>query len=388
MKIELLTKRLLAALCAALAGAPLAQAQSCAAVAGAANAPLVIGHRGAPGYLPEHTLASYQLAIDLGADYIETDLVSTRDGVLVARHEPNLINTTDVSRHPEFAARRRTVQIDGVAEEGFFASDFTLAEIRTLRAVQAFADRDHSFDGRFRIATLDEILLFVKQQSQRTGRRIGFYVETKHPSYHQALGLPLEDKLLAALKQAGYTSASAPVFIESFEVANLKYLHARTPLRLIQLVDGSSQAADGTVQLAPPSERPYDFVLAQDARTYRDLLTPAGLKEVATYAAGIGPWKAYLLPSRCAVVDARGGCEESQRTLLAPTRIVEDAHAAGLLVHPFTFRSEPRRLLQDYGADPLAEYRRFYALGVDGVFTDFANHAVLARSLCALEVQR
>lgn len=380
--MPLAVSSLLVAVCAALAAAcaNAATGKPMSTPATSQVLPLVIGHRGAPGYLPEHTLASYQRAIELGADYIESDIVATRDGALIARHEPNLVRTTDVANHPEFASRRRTAVVDGVPEEGFFACDFTLAEVRTLRAVQAFADRDQSFNGRFSIATLDEILELLRQQWQATGRRIGFYVETKHPTWHRALNLPLEEPLLVALRRAGLESADAPVFIESFEVANLKALHRLTPIKLIQLIDGGGQAADGSVTLQPPADRPYDFVIAKDPRSYPDLLTPAGLREVATYAAGIGPWKAYLLPARCATTGVDGNCGDAQRTLLAPTRVVADAHAAGLLVHPFTFRNEAHRLALDYHGDPLREYRAFYALGVDGVFSDFADTAVAART--------
>jgi glycerophosphoryl diester phosphodiesterase len=186
------------------------------------NAPLVIGHRGAPGYLPDHTLEGYALAIAMGADYIEPDLVATKDGVLVARHEPNLIATTNVKDLPQFASRKRKAVIDGAEEEGFFASDFTLAEIKQLRAVQPLGDRDPSFNGKFQIPTLDEVIELVQRKSREEGRRIGIYPETKHPTYHQRLGLPLEDRLLAVLQRHGLNHRGAPVFIQSFETANLK----------------------------------------------------------------------------------------------------------------------------------------------------------------------
>lgn len=354
-----------------------------------ADAPLVIGHRGAAGYLPDHTLEGYALAIDLGADYIEPDLVATKDGVLIARHEPNLIATTDVASRPEFAPRKRTAVVDGVAEQGFFASDFTLAEIKTLRAVQPLAERDPQYNGRFQIPTFAEILALVRRKTLEHGRRVGVYPETKHPTYHRELGLPLEDRLLDALTRAGMNHRQAPVFIQSFEVSNLQYLRTRTRVRLIQLIDGDGVAADGTVTLAPPYDKPYDFAVRGDPRTFKDLLTPAGLREIAMYADGIGPWKPYLISSKCITV-ANGNCadangdgaiNEADRELLPPSSVVQDAHAAGLLVHPYTFRNEPRRLAGDFKGRPVDEYRRFFELGVDGVFSDFTDTARTARTL-------
>lgn len=350
--------------------------------------PLVIGHRGASGYLPDHTLASYRKAIELGADFIEPDLVATKDGELVVRHEPNITATTDVGSRPEFAARKTTKVVDGVSETGWFAGDFTLAELRTLRAVQPLAERDQSFNGQFAVPTLREVLDLAKAESARTGRTIGVYPETKHPTFHAAQGLPLEDRLLRILAEYGYTTKASPVIVQSFEVANLKYLRSRTGVRLVQLVDGDDVDAKGGVVLAAPFDRPYDFAVAKDSRTFADLLTPAGLKEVRTYADGIGPWKPYLLPSR--QVDANndgkpddlngdGKIDERDRVLLPATDVVKNAHSAGLFVHAFTFRSEARRLASDFKGDPKEEYRRFYEMGVDGVFSDFPDAAVAAR---------
>lgn len=261
-------------------------------------APLVIGHRGAPGHLPDHTLEGYALAIELGADYIEPDVVATRDGHLIARHEPNLIATTDVAQRPEFSARKRTLVVDGQPEVGFFASDFTLAEIRTLRAIQPLAERDASFNGRFAIPTLDEVIGLAKRKSRETGRRIGVYPETKHPTLHQQLGLALEDRLLAVLARHGWNHRGAPVFIQSFETANLRYLRSRTAVRLVQLVDADGVSPTGAMVFAPPFDKPYDWVVGGRAGTFGDLLTPAGLAEVRTYADGIGPWKPYLIRPR------------------------------------------------------------------------------------------
>ncbi len=214
--------------------------------------PIVIAHRGASGYLPDHTLEAYTLAIDQGADFIEPDLVSTKDGHLIARHEPNLIATTDVATRPEFADRKRKMKIDGVEEEGFFVNDFALAEIKTLGAVQQFGERDQSFNGKFRVPTFAEIIGLAKSKSREKSRMIGIYPETKHPTYHRELGLALEDSLIATLKTAGWTDADAPVFIQSFEPSSLRYLRARIRVKQIQLIMASGVAADGTLEFNPP----------------------------------------------------------------------------------------------------------------------------------------
>jgi glycerophosphoryl diester phosphodiesterase len=355
--------------------------------------PLVIGHRGVSGYLPEHTLASYALAIELGADYIEPDLVATKDGHLIARHEPNLIATTNVKDLPQFAGRKRVAKVDGVDEEGFFASDFTLAEIKTLRAVQAFGERDQGFNGAFEIPTFDEVIALAKRKSAEEGRTIGVYPETKHPTYHRNLGLPLEDRVLQVLQRHGWNHRGAPVFIQSFEQANLKYLRQRTSVRLVQLVDADGVAPDGTITYAAPFDRPYDWTVAGRAGTFGDLLTPAGLAEVRTYADGIGPWKPFLISSACVSVVA-GACQdvtgdglvdERDRKLLPPSGVIAEAHKQGLLVHPYTFRNEPRRLARDFAGNPLNEYLAFYEAGVDGLFSDFADTAVAARTLWVLK---
>jgi glycerophosphoryl diester phosphodiesterase len=361
----------------------------------AVDMPLIIGHRGISGHLPEHTLESYALAIDMGADYIEPDLVATRDGVLIARHEPMLGATTDVSSRPEFASRRSTKVLDGISTTDWFASDFTLAEIKTLRAIQPAGERDRSFDGRFEIPTFEEVIALAKRKSAEAGRTIGVYPETKHPTFHEALGLPLEDRILDVLTRAGWNHANAPVFIQSFEVGNLRYLRSRTRVKLVQLIDGDDVGADGQVTLAPPYDKPYDFAARGDPRTFKDLLTPAGLREIASYADGIGPWKPYLIGAKCiADKDNDGKCDDANgdglvndadRTLILPSSVVADAKAAGLLVHPFTFRNEQRRLASDFKGNPVNEYVRFFDLGVDGLFTDFSETARVARSLYLLK---
>ncbi len=315
--------------------------------------PLIIAHRGASGYRPEHTLASYELAIGMGADFIEPDLVSTRDGILIARHENEISETTDVAAHPEFASRKTTKQIDGHEVTGWFTEDFTLAEIKTLRAKERLPFRNQSFNGQFEVPTFAEVIALAKRRSAETGRTIGIYPETKHPTYFRTIGLPLEEPLLALLQENGYRGRTAPVYIQSFEVGNLKRLRQVTDLPLIQLMEAVG--------------RPWDFVVAGDPRTYHDLATPAGLTEIATYADGIGPDKRMIVP---AGPDGR---------LLSPTSLVKDAHAAKLLVHPWTFRSDGSFLAPEYGGNPGKEYDQFFSLGVDGLFSDFSDTAVKAR---------
>jgi glycerophosphoryl diester phosphodiesterase len=307
--------------------------------------PLILGHRGATGYRPEHTLASYELGVKLGADYIEPDLVSTKDGVLIARHEPNITDTTNVADHPEFASRKTTKTIDGSTQTGWFADDFTLAEIKTLRAKERLPFRDHSFDGQFEIPTLQEVIDLVKQKSAETGRSIGIIPETKHPSYFKAEGLALEQRPVDVLNANGYTDKASPVIIQSFEVGNLKELNQLTNVRLVQLTDANRILLDGTLDY----NQPADFVLSGDKRTYGDLLTPTGLAEIATYADAVGPWKRSIV-SIAGVdangdgipddVDGDGQVTDADEHTLSPSSLIADAHAAGLLVTPYTFRNE------------------------------------------------
>ncbi len=331
------------------------------------EAPLVIGHRGASGYRPEHTLAAYELAIAQGADFVEPDLVSTSDGILVARHENEISGTTDVAAHPEFADRRTTKTIDGMAVTGWFTEDFTLAELKTLRAkerIPATRPANATFDGQFEVPTLQEVLDLVAtvNNTRRRSDHVGVYPETKHPSYFDSIGLSLEEPLVATLEANGYTRPSDRVFIQSFEVANLRELDGMTRLPLVQLLSGSG--------------RPYDFTAAGDTRTYADLVTPTGLAEVAGYADGIGPAKGMVIPV------APDG------TLGAPTSLVDDAHHERLIVHIYTMRNEntfvPPALRTS--ADPAqrgnveAEYAAFWAAGVDGVFSDNPDTAVATRA--------
>jgi glycerophosphoryl diester phosphodiesterase len=336
--------------------------------------PIVIGHRGASGYVPEHTLVSYFIAAQMGADYVEPDLVITRDGVLVARHENDISGTTNVADHPEFAARRTTKTVDGVAITGWFTEDFALAELKTLRAKERIPQvrpGNTHFDGKFEVPTLEEVLGLVQnlnaeraRKAREEGRRfkpLGVYPETKHPSYFASIGLSFDEPLLKTLHRFGYRGKKAPVFIQSFETGNLKRLARVTDLPLVQLLDATG--------------RPFDFVLAGDPRTYADLAKPAGLAEIARYADGIGVNKNLMIP------------RTPQSFLGAPTTLVADAHARGLVVHGWTFRAENTFLPADFqsSSDPTAlgdlagEVKRFLELGMDGFFTDQADIGVRAR---------
>lgn len=351
--------------------------------------PVVVAHRGASGYMPDHTIEGYTRAIELGADFIEPDLVSTKDGVLIARHEPMLSGTTDVASRPEFASYKRTRMVDGVAVADWFACDFTLTEIKTLRARQPLSEeRDTSFDGKFQIPTFQEIIDLAKVRSASTGRTIGVAPETKHPLFHSAMGLALEDRLVELLKAAGWTEPTSPVVIQSFEVANLKYLNQRIDVRLAQLIDGGDVGMDGMVGGEGLKSRPYDFTVIGDTRTNHDLLTPEGLAEIRTYADIVAPWKPYLVIAKQLDengdgkpdnLNGDGKIDERDRVFVGPTNVIRDAHTAGLQVFTWTMRSEPRRLLATYKGDPAAEYRAFFDLGLDGVFSDFTDHAVAAR---------
>ncbi len=358
--------------------------------------PLVTGHRGAAGYLPEHTIESYKLAIQMGADFIEPDLVATRDGELIARHEPNITATTDVADRPEFAARKVTRLVDGASETGWFATDFTLAEIKTLRAKQAVASRDQSFNGRFQIPTLREVLDVARSEGTRVGRVIGVYPETKHPTYHVDANLRLEDRLLAILNEYGYTQKGSPVIIQSFEVSNLQYLRARTQVRIVQLVDADDyDFKTGKVTFAAPFDRPYDWTRAGRTDLFGSMVTPAGLAEIKKYADGVAPWKPYIVPVK-GVFDAAGkmidlngdGVVNYSDTIAQPaTSLIDDAHRVGLFVHTWTFRNEPGRLTFDYKT-PAAEYLQFFRAGIDGLFSDFPDTAVAARALYLKELGR
>ncbi|GII00751.1 glycerophosphodiester phosphodiesterase [Planobispora takensis] len=319
-----------------------------------AREPIVIGHRGASAHRPEHTLLSYETAIALGADYIEPDLVSTKDGVLVARHENEIGGTTDVENHPEFEARRTTKTIDGRPVTGWFTEDFTFAELRTLKAEERIPDlrpNNTVFNGLAQIPTFEEVV----QLAQRHG--VGVYPETKHPTYFDSIGLSLEEPLLEVLNRYGWSGRRDPVFIQSFETANLRELRKKTRLPLIQLINATGA--------------PYDWVAAGDPRTYDTMVAPEGLREVARYADGVGVDTRRIVPVG---PDGR---------LLEPTPLIRDAHRAGLAVHTWTIRNENSQLPADFRlgdpanpvfpramGDVAGWLDKLYRLGLDGVFAD------------------
>lgn len=319
------------------------------------KSPIIIAHRGASGYRPEHTIAAYELAIQMGADYIEPDIVSTKDGVLIARHENDIAETTDVCDRLEFSDRKTTKIIDGKAITSWFAEDFTFAEIKTLRARERLPFRNHAFDGQLEIPTLQEIIDLAKRKSIETGRVIGIYPETKYPTYFDSINLSLEEPLVAILKANGYSSKNAPVFIQSFEVENLKQLAQMIDVPLVQL-------------LGEGSRQPYDFSVKDDSRTYADLISPEELVKIAEYTDAIGPYKRLIVP-----------VDENER-LKPVTSLIDDAHAVGLKIHAWTFRNEGQYLSLDYNGTPEAEYEQFFRLGIDGVFSDFPDTAVAVRN--------
>jgi glycerophosphoryl diester phosphodiesterase len=338
--------------------------------------PIVIGHRGACGYVPEHTLTSYFIAMQNGVDYVEPDLVMTKDGVLVARHENEIGGTTDIARRPEFAGRRTTKTIDGILHTGWFTEDFTLAELKTLRARERIPDirpANTRFDGQFQIPTFDEICALaagVQQQRETAAKqlglpappRIGVYPETKHPTYFQGIGLPMEELLVSTLHACGYRGPDGLGIIQCFEVSNLKAMRKMTDLPIVQLMEHEGA--------------PFDFIVKADKRTYRDMTTPDGLAEIATYATAIGPHKWQVIPL------------DADDSLGTPTPLAKNAHAAGLKVHAYTFRAENQYLPKNLrsGADPNAlgdlqgELQAYLDAGLDGFFTDHADYGVQARN--------
>ncbi|MFF6910113.1 glycerophosphodiester phosphodiesterase [Streptomyces sp. NPDC012389] len=326
--------------------------------------PTVIGHRGASGYRPEHTLGSYQLALDLGAHIVEQDLVPTKDGHLVCRHENDITATTDVADHPEFAGRKATKKIDGVSYTGWFTEDFTLAELKTLRATERIPGNrpDNTlYDGRWAIPTFEEVLRWADQEGRKRGKPVWLYVETKHPTYFRSLGLGLEEPLARLLRRYGRDRKNSPLILQSFEPGSVQ--------RLARLVD-----TPRIVLLSGPTSRPWDFVESGDPRTVADPVTPAGLKWIASYAQGIGPTLDLVIPK-----DAAG-------RLTRPTTLVKDAHARGLLLHPYTLRNENTFLPADFrrGTDPNAygdvfgAAAAYFATGIDGIFSDQPDTALLA----------
>ena len=330
--------------------------------------PAVTAHRGASALRPEHTIAAYLKAIDDGADLIEPDLVATKDGVLVARHENDITGTTNVATASQFAARKTTKSIDGIPVTGWFTEDFTLAELKTLRArerIPANRPANAAYDGQFEVPTLQEVIDLVKRESAARNKVIGIYPETKHPTYFKSIGLALEKRLVDQLAANGYRGKAAAVFIQSFEVANLKELRTLTDMRLVQLIDNPNNAPAPN---GAPRNAPYDFVAAGSKRTYADLVTAAGLREIATYADVVSPYKEVII--------ARTAANE----LGAASSLVTDAKAAGLKVHTWTLRPEnpflpvsmrkPDVASASQRGDSAAEITAYLRAGIDGFFTD------------------
>ncbi|MGP8303068.1 glycerophosphodiester phosphodiesterase [Streptomyces inhibens] len=326
--------------------------------------PLIVGHRGASGYRPEHTFGSYQLALDMGADVIEQDLVPTKDGHLVCRHENDITATTDVSAHPEFADRKTTKTVDGTKLTGWFTEDFTLAELKTLRAKERIpGTRQHNtlYDGRWEVPSFEEVLQWAEREGRRRGRRVWLHIETKHPTYFRGLGLGLEERVAKALRAHGRHRKDSPNFLQSFEPSSIQ--------RLGKLVD-----CPKVVLLSTLDSRPWDFVEAGDPRKVADLITPEGLKWIAGFAQGIGPDLTVIIP------------RDKEGKLGTPTSVVEDAHAAGLVLHPYTVRNENAFLPADHrrGTDPnaygdaLGVFKAYLGTGIDGLFSDNPDTALLA----------
>ncbi|MEV7155778.1 glycerophosphodiester phosphodiesterase [Streptomyces misionensis] len=329
--------------------------------------PTVIGHRGASGYRPEHTFGSYELALDLGADIVEAgDLCPTRDGHLVCRHEPEIGGTTDVADHPEFAGRKTTKVLDGVPTTGWFTEDFTLAELKTLRAIERIpANRPHNtlYNGRWEIPTFEEVLVWQDEQTRKRGKQVWIYPETKHPTYFRKLGLGLEERVAKLLRKHGKDGRNSPVILQSFEPTSIE--------RLNRLVDNPL-----VVLLSTADSRPWDFVETGDPRTVADLITPKGLREIAGYAQGIGPTLDLVIPRK------------ADGTLAEPSSLVADAHRVGLILHPYTMRNENPFLpaefrkggaVDGYG-DAFGAFKAYFETGIDGVFTDNADTGILARA--------
>jgi glycerophosphoryl diester phosphodiesterase len=342
------------------------------------NPPLIIGHRGLPGLYPEEVIAGYRAAIAAGTDALELDLQSSSDGVLFACHNVFLSDTTDVADHPEFASRKKSRLVDGVnTGPEWYISDFSAAELKTLRVKQPLAGRSKQYDGQYRLATFQEILDLAKSAMAADSRhRINVYPETKNALYQRQLGLPLEETLLAMLAKEGWNTADSPVFVQSFEPASLKLMRKLgLKTKVVQLIDGAGiDYKTGSITYdSPDSAKPFSWLQAHDPRTFAAMITPAGLAEIKTYADGIGPWKFYILPAQGR--DAAGNAVKAldQAANMAPSSLIADAHKAGLFVHPFTFRDEAEYLTKTYNGHPKAEYKAYFALGVDGVFTDFST---------------
>ncbi|MET8686590.1 glycerophosphodiester phosphodiesterase [Streptomyces sp. NPDC004732] len=326
--------------------------------------PTVVAHRGTSGYRPEHTLGSYQLALDMGAHVIEQDVVPTKDGHLVCRHENDITATTDVSAHPEFASRKTTKSVDGASLTGWFTEDFTLAELKTLRAkerIPGTRQRNTLYDGRWDVPTLEEVLRWAEKEGRKRGKPVWLHIETKHPTYFRKLGLGLEEPLAKLLRRFGRHKKNSPNFLQSFEPSSIQ--------RLAKLVSGPR-----VVLLSTANSRPWDFVEAGDPRTVADLIKPEGLEWMAGFAQGIGPTLDLVIPRK------------ADGSLGTPTTLVKDAHAAGLILHPYTMRNENTFLPANFrkGTDPNAygdafgAFKAYFETGIDGIFSDNCDTALLA----------
>jgi glycerophosphoryl diester phosphodiesterase len=342
------------------------------------NPPLIIGHRGLPGLYPEEVIAGYRAAIAAGTDALELDLQSSSDGVLFACHNVFLSDTTDVAEHPEFASRKKSRLVDGVMTgPEWYISDFSAAELKTLRVKQPLAGRSKQYDGRYAMATFQEILDLAKSAMAADSRhRINVYPETKNALYQRQLGLPLEESLLAMLANEGWNTADSPIFVQSFDPASLKLMRKLgLKTKVVQLIDGAGiDYKTGSITYdSPDSAKPFSWLQAHDPRTFAAMVTPTGLAEIRTYADGIGPWKFYILPAQGRDAAGNAVMALDQASNMAPSSLIADAHKAGLFVHPFTFRDESEYLTKTYRDDPKAEYKAYFDLGVDGVFTDFST---------------
>lgn len=334
--------------------------------------PIIIAHRGAQSIYPEHTAIGFKKAIEDGADYIEPDLVMTKDGHLVVRHEPMLSGTTNVAEIPTFASLKTTRNIDGKAVEDWFVNDFTLAQIKQLKAKQARKDRPNTYDGKYGIPTFEEVIEIALNELKKTGKRIGIYPEMKHPYYHQQLGLDITKKTLEILEKYDMNTSEAPVFVQCFEVEPLQEINKVSTVKLVQLISCYDVATDGSLIYKTPKGdfisyvAPYDWHQKGDTRTYEFFTTKEGMDFVATYADGIGPWKPFIISYKT---------EGEDKKLLPATDFVKLAHKNNLKVHPYTFRHEDKKWSK---GNPEAEYHLFFDAGVDGVFSDYTADAVKA----------
>lgn len=337
--------------------------------------PIIIAHRGAQFFYPEHTMEGYKKAIELGADYIEPDLVLTKDSMFVARHEPYISSTTDIADRPEFAHLKTTKNIDGIEITDWFVSDFTLQELKTLRARQSWENRSHEYDDQFEIPTFEEIITLAKEHTTTSGNPVGIYPELKHPTFHKEIGLLMEDQFLNEIREAGYVSEESFIYVQCFEVATLQYLNTKTDVKLIQLIGAAGINKDGSLRFTKedggydPEGQPYDYIHKGNDQTYAHFTTDEGIKFIATYADGIGPWKPFVIP----IINNKN----LPIGILQSTDFVTLAHKYELEVHPYTFRNEDRKWMTN--EDPASEYQLFFEAGVDGIFSDYSLEAVTAK---------